>query len=179
MDSRDFRDCMGLFGTGVVVITAHADSNPRGVETIAPTAPVPAAPRPSGPLGFTAQSFVSVSLDPPLVAVCPARSSRSWPLMRDVGRFAVNILAGDQQSVCDRFARSGSDKFAGIDWRPGDNGAPVLDGALASIECELHAEHDAGDHTLALGLVTGLRIERPHAEPLMFMRGRYATLAHA
>lgn len=155
MDSRAFRDCVGQFGTGVVIVTAAAAQ---------------------GPLGFTAQSFVSVSLDPPLIAICPARTSRSWPLMRAAGHFAVNILAADQQPVCDRFARSGVDKFADVPWRPGRHGAPVLADTVAAIEWELHAEHDAGDHTLVLGLVTDLTIDRPDAAPLIFLRGRYASV---
>ena len=103
--------------------------------------------------GFAAQSFVSLSLEPPLIAVCPAKSSTSWPRIRNAGSFCINVLADDQRPVSEVFAQSG--QVANIGWRPGVSGAPILDDVLAYVDCTLEAEHDAGDH------------------PLLFFRGGY------
>ena len=155
IDSEHFRTAMGQFCTGVVVVTGCLD----GV-----------------PLGFAAQSFVSLSLDPPLVALCPAKTSTSWPGVRESGSFCINMLAANQQSVCDAFARSGGDKFSGLEWSPGVTGSPVLQGVLAFADCGLEAEHDAGDHTIAVGRVRDLQLVDP-GEPLLFFRGAYGSFA--
>lgn len=152
IDGRRFRTTLGQFCSGVVIATGCLD----GV-----------------PAGFAAQSFTSLSLDPPLVGLCPAKTSTSWPRLRDSGRFCINILAADQKPVCDLFAKSGIDKFASIDWRPGLTGSPIITGALAYIDCELVAEHDAGDHTIAVGRVLDLDIVNPEGAPLLFFRGAY------
>lgn len=152
IDGRRFRTTLGQFCSGVVIATGCLD----GV-----------------PAGFAAQSFTSLSLDPPLVGLCPAKTSTSWPRLRDSGRFCINILAADQKPVCDLFAKSGIDKFASIDWRPGVTGSPIITGALAYIDCELVAEHDAGDHTIAVGRVLDLDIVNPEGAPLLFFRGAY------
>ena len=151
-DSRAFRDTMGQFATGVVVATGCVD----GV-----------------PAGFAAQSFVSLSLDPPLVALCPGRGSTSWPKLRSSGHFCINMLAFDQRETCDLFARSGGDKFASLPWRAGTSGSPVLDNVLAYVDCALEAEHEAGDHTIAVGRVLDFSVERPGCGPLLFFRGGY------
>lgn len=156
IDPRAMRDTLGRFCTGVVLVTG----GPAG-----------------RPAGFAAQSFVSVSLDPPLVAVCPARTSRSWPLIRDAGRFCINVLAADQKPLCDGFARSGADKFAGVAWRSGVTGAPIVDDVLAFVDCELEAEHDAGDHTIAVGRVCDLGIFDDPRAPLLFFGGAYGSFA--
>lgn len=151
---RELRNAMGQFCSGVVVVTGLHE----GV-----------------PAGFTAQSFVSLSLDPPLIAVCPAKSGSSWPRMRSSGCFGINVLAADQKELCSAFARSGGDKFAGCGWRRGAGGSPILEGALSFIECQLHAEHDAGDHTIAVGRVTDLRVLDSARLPLLFFRGLYGA----
>jgi len=115
----------------------------------------------------------SVSLDPPLIVLAPAKTSTSWPKLRDSGSFCINILAASQKPVCDLFARSGIDKFAELSWRPGVTGSPVLAGVLAYIDCDLEAEHDAGDHTIAVGRVRDLEILDPGGAPLLFFRGQY------
>jgi flavin reductase (DIM6/NTAB) family NADH-FMN oxidoreductase RutF len=148
------REVLGHFATGVAVITA------RG---------------PHGPLGLTCQSFVSLSLDPLLVSFAPARTSRTWPLIRQTGTFGVNVLAADQAEVSAAFARSGTDRFHGIGWSPGPGGAPLLDGACAWISCELRNEYDGGDHTLVVGRVVALGAD-PAREPLVFHRSRYREL---
>ncbi|MBD0417843.1 flavin reductase family protein [Streptomyces sp. TRM S81-3] len=158
VDDAAMREVLSSFCTGVAVITA---TQPDG-----------------RPAGMAVQSFSSVSLDPPLVCFCPARTSTTWPKIRSAGRFAVNLLAADQQRLCRQFAVTGGDKFAGADWHPGTNGAPLLDGALATIECELAGTLPGGDHLIALGRVTALAAaDRPRtADPLLYFRRTYGRL---
>ena len=129
---------------------------------------------PDGPLGFTCQSFASLSLDPPLVSLAPARTSSTWPRIRAVGAFCVNVLAAEHEDVSAAFARSGVDKFAGVAWTPAPSGAPVLDGVSAWVDCELWAEYDGGDHTIAVGRVLDLSAD-PARPPLLYYRGRYGV----
>lgn len=149
----EMRRVLGHFCTGIAVISAHDGTQP---------------------IGFTCQSVTSVSLEPPYISFCPSNSSTSWPLIREVGTLCVNILAADQQDVCAQFATRGDDKFEGIDWRPGINGAPTLDGTLASIEAEVEFEHGAGDHSIVVARVTGLWAHAERA-PLLFFRGGYGA----
>ena len=151
-DSRAYRDTMGQFCTGVAIVTGNEDG------TL---------------VGFAAQSFVSLSLEPPLIAVCPAKTSTSWPRIRALGSFAINVLAADQATISDVFAQAG--KAAEMAWTQGATGAPILDGALAYVECALDAEHDAGDHTIVVGGVRGFDILRPDARPLLYFRGGYGV----
>ena len=153
-DPRRFRDVLGRFCTGVVVVTGTDGETP---------------------VGFSAQSFVSLSLDPPLVAVCPARTSSSWPRIRGGGRFCVNVLGAHQRGLCERFARRGSDRFVDVRWRPGITGAPVLEDVLAWIDCDLEAEHEGGDHTIAVGRVRALEVADGEMDPLLFYRGGYGA----
>lgn len=155
IDQRVFRDTMGRFGTGVVLVTAIDGDEP---------------------VGFAAQSFVSLSLDPPLVALCPARTSTSWPRIRAAGRFCINVLADDQLRLCEAFATRGGDKYAGVAWTPAPSGAPRIEGVLAWIDCALEAEHDAGDHTIAVGRVGALEATSKGA-PLLFFAGNYGHFA--
>jgi len=145
-----FREALGHFATGVTVVTAMEDV---------------------GPVGFTCQSFSSLSLDPPLVALAPAKSSTSWPRIAEAGAFCVNVLSGDQEALCRTFAVSGGDKFNGVGWRPGRTGAPILEGSLVWVECELEAIYDAGDHELVVGLVLDLGVGS--GQPLLFYRGGF------
>ena len=151
IDPRVMRDVLGHFASGVTVVTADGGD---------------------GPVGFTCQSFSSLSLDPPLVALAPARTSSTWPRLRDIGRFCVNVLAEDQSALSVAFARSGTDKFAGVDWRPSSQGSPLLDGVVAWIDCELWAEYDGGDHTIVAARVLDLGAV-PDRRPLLFHRGGY------
>lgn len=155
--AEDLKAVMGHFATGVVAVTAIAGGEP---------------------VGFTCQSFASLSLAPPLVVIAPARSSTTFPRIRTVGRFAVNVLREDQEQLARTFARSGADKFAGVAWRPGAGGAPLLDGAIAWAECAIVAEHDAGDHTLVVGRVEQLG-HLPEGQPLTFYRGAFGGFAAA
>jgi 3-hydroxy-9,10-secoandrosta-1,3,5(10)-triene-9,17-dione monooxygenase reductase component len=156
-DEASFRQVLARFATGVVVVTGST---------------------PEGPAGLTCQSFSSLSLDPPLVLLSTARTSRTWPRIEATGRFAVNVLGDDQRDLSERFAVSGGDKFAGVEWRPGALGNPLLDGAIAHLECDVHAVHDGGDHVIVIGRVRAL--EAPGLEertPLVYFRSAYRTLA--
>jgi flavin reductase (DIM6/NTAB) family NADH-FMN oxidoreductase RutF len=154
-DSAKFRQVLGHFTTGVTVITA--------------------APA-SGPVGMAVGSFCSVSLDPPLVAFFPARSSTSWPGIQQAGSFCVNILGEDQEEVCRRFASKDDDKFAGLGWRPAASGAPLLEGVLAWIDCDIETVSDAGDHFSVTGRVRDLAVGQDEG-PLLFFRGGYGRFA--
>jgi flavin reductase (DIM6/NTAB) family NADH-FMN oxidoreductase RutF len=154
VDGAAMREVLGHFATGVVVVTAAG---------------------PAGPLGFTCQSFASLSRNPPLVSFAPARSSRTWPQIREVGTFCVNVLADDHAHHSARFARSGMDKFAGVEWTPGPGGAPLLGGVCAWIDCALENEYDGGDHTIVVGRVRALGAD-PERAPLVYHRGRYGWL---
>ena len=120
--------------------------------------------------------FASLSLDPPLISFAPARTSSTWPQIRDIGTFCVNVLAADHRELSVGFARSGQtvDKFAGVDWCPAPSGAPVLEGVSAWIDCTLWAEHDGGDHTIVVGRVLDLGAD-PSRLPLLFYRGGYGV----
>jgi 3-hydroxy-9,10-secoandrosta-1,3,5(10)-triene-9,17-dione monooxygenase reductase component len=154
LDPVRFRRVLSHFCSGVVVVTAISKGRP---------------------VGLTCQSFSSLSLDPPLVMFGAALASRTWPEVRSAGRFAVNILGADQIEISRIFARSGTDKFADLGWRPGATGAPMLDGALAHIECELVATHPGGDHEIAVGQVVALD-EGDGTHPLLFFRSEYRSL---
>jgi flavin reductase (DIM6/NTAB) family NADH-FMN oxidoreductase RutF len=151
VDPRVMRDVLGHFVSGVTVVTAVG---------------------PDGPIGFTCQSFSSLSLDPPLVTFAPARTSTTWPRLREAGRFCVNVLAAEQRALSGQFARSGTDKFAGVHWTPSAHGSPVLDGVVAWIDSELWAEYDGGDHTIVVARVLDLGADAAH-DPLLFHRGGY------
>jgi 3-hydroxy-9,10-secoandrosta-1,3,5(10)-triene-9,17-dione monooxygenase reductase component len=154
VDPRLMREVLGHFASGVTVVTADTED---------------------GPIGFTCQSFSSLSLDPPLIAFAPARTSQTWPRLRDMGRFCVNVLAEGQDAVSQNFARSGADKFAGVAWTPSPHGSPVLDDVVAWIDGELWAEYDGGDHTIVVARVLDLGAH-PDRRPLLFHRGTYGLL---
>lgn len=155
-DGARFRQVLGHFCTGVTVVAAVPGGEP---------------------VGFTVQSFSSISLDPPLVAVCPARTSSSWPRIRSVGVFSVNVLADGQEALARTFATRGADKFHGVGWTPSVvSGSPVLDGALAWVDCRIEAEHDGGDHLMVLGRVIDMGVGGG-GRPLLFYRGGYGRFA--
>jgi flavin reductase (DIM6/NTAB) family NADH-FMN oxidoreductase RutF len=124
------------------------------------------------PVGLAVGTFTSVSLEPPLVAFCPGSTSTSWPRIRPMRRFSISLLAESQRHLCTVFAGKADDKFDGLDWYPGTNGAPRLSGAIAYVDCDLEVEHDAGDHTVVIGRVTALEAGDGVA-PLVFVEGRY------
>jgi flavin reductase (DIM6/NTAB) family NADH-FMN oxidoreductase RutF len=151
-----FRRVLGHFPTGVVIVTAIDDGLP---------------------VGMAIGSFTSVSLDPPLIAILPAKTSVSWPRIAAAGAFCVNVLNARQEALCRTFATTGADKFAGVPWRPSPSGAPVLEGTLAWIDCSLEQLVEAGDHYIALGRVRSLDVSADQAiEPLVFFKGGYGTI---
>lgn len=153
VDQRDYRRVLGNFPTGVVAITAlQADRTPAGM---------------------TVGSFTSVSLQPPLVAFLPDKGSTSFPKIRETGSFCVNVLSAHQEHVCRAFAARGIDKFAGIQWHSASSGAPIIDGAVAWIDCDIESITDAGDHYIVLGRVRGLAASEDTPLPLLFLQGGY------
>ena len=155
VEGTRMRTVLGHFASGVVVITASG---------------------PDGPLGFTCQSFSSLSLEPPLVSFCPARSSTTWPKIREVGQFCVNVLADGHAELSTAFARSGTDKYTGVRWTPAPSGAPILEGVAAWTDCSLEYEYPGGDHTIVAGRVHDLDADASRA-PLLFHRGVYRVAA--
>lgn len=153
-DSAGLRRALGCFVTGVTVVTA------RGVD--------------GQPRGFTANSFTSVSLDPPLVLVCVGHETECFNVYRQCSRFAVNMLGDSQQAISVRFATEHSDRFAGVCWREGRYGSPILEGCVASLECAVWRRFEAGDHMVLIGRV--LACEDSTDRPLAYWRGRYRSL---
>lgn len=153
VEPERFREVLGHWPTGVVVVTAMTSQ---------------------GPVGMSCNSFTSVSLRPPLVGFFPAVSSSTWPAIRATGRFCVNVLARHHEHISRSFSRKDIDRFAGITWSAGSAG-PVIDDAVAWLACDLHDELPTGDHTLALGLVTALSAEGS-GPPLIFHHGAYSQL---
>lgn len=152
-DSRQLRNALGRFPTGVTVITTRGPDGRRE--------------------GLTANSFSALSLDPPLVLWSIVRKSGSLPAFVASGHFAINVLAAGQSDVSHRFATPSPDKFAGLECREGLGGSPLLAGVLASFECSTESTLDGGDHLLFVGRV--LRIRYGAGEPLIFNAGRYCT----
>lgn len=157
-DSAYFRSVLGHVPTSVVVVTGL---NSAGQ-----------------PFGITIGSFTSVSLDPPLVGFFPGTSSRSWAAIRESGRFCVNVLAGSQDELCWAFAKEGDDKFANIDWTPSAGGSPVLPGVIASIDCAIESETDAGDHVFVLGRVEALDHVDDATDAMIFFRGKVNSVVY-
>ncbi|GAA1816639.1 flavin reductase family protein [Actinomadura chokoriensis] len=150
-----FRQVLGHYPTGVVVVTAL---DPAGTA-----------------IGMTVGSFTSVSLDPPLVAFLPDKGSSSWRALRESGeRFCVNVLSAAQEDVCRAVAMRKTDKFHDIGWHPSPAGNPVIDGAVAWIDCVTEQLHDAGDHHIVVGRVQNLQVTEGEP-PLLFHQGAYGT----
>jgi flavin reductase (DIM6/NTAB) family NADH-FMN oxidoreductase RutF/pimeloyl-ACP methyl ester carboxylesterase len=157
-DARTLRDAMGCFASGITIVTSRA---PDGT-----------------PIGLTANSFTSVSLDPPLLLVSIANTAGSAAALKEASHFAVNVLQTGQQLASNRFAGKGEDRFAATAWRTGETGMPLLDGSLGSFECKQHAIHDGGDHFLLVGEVVRAQFE-PRRDPLLYFRGKYRRLHFA
>ncbi|MBX6321957.1 MAG: flavin reductase family protein [Rhodospirillaceae bacterium] len=155
LDTRDFRRALGTFATGVTVVTSRG---PGGE-----------------PLGVTANSFNSVSLDPPLVLFSLDRGAYSLKAFEAAGVFAINILSERQRHLSEGFARSRSDKWRNVAYEVWDTGAPILTDSLASFECLTHSTHDGGDHVIFVGRVQRLRYSE-EGLPLLYFRGGYCAL---
>lgn len=151
IDPLAFRRVLGHFPTGVTVVAAAPDGRPAGM---------------------TVGSFFSISLDPPLVGFCVDRGSSSWPDIEPAGAFAVSVLGAGQSDVSNHFARTAGDRFDGVAWRAGITGSPILEDALAHIECATEQVVDAGDHWIVIGRVVDLDVGRD-GTPLLFFKGGY------
>lgn len=156
IDARAFRNVLGQFCTGITVITTFDDAE--------------------APIGFACQSFAALSLDPPLILFCPTKTSRSWAAIEKSGRFCVNVLAEEQREVCARFGSREPDKFAGTPWHTSPLTLPVLDDALATIECTVDSVIDGGDHYIVIGRVQALTESTTSGRPLLFYRGQYTAI---
>lgn len=161
-DSKQFRTVLGHFPTGVTIIT--------GMEGTAP-------------VGFTIGSFTSVSLDPPMVGFLPQTNSLTWAAMAPAGKFCVNVLSRAQADLCWKFAKSDHDssRFDGVSWRPGPTGSPIIERAVAWIDCEVEDVYEMGDHYFVLGRVVALEADADHdgdgPHPLLFFKGTLGGFA--
>lgn len=149
--ARDFRNALGRFATGVTVITTQSQI---------------------GPLGITANSFASVSLDPALILWSPAKQSMRYDAFASCDHFAVHVIGAEQRGLCERFIREGT-AFEGADWGLNADEIPVLNGCLARFECRRHVTHDGGDHGIVVGQV--LRASWRDGEPLLFSQGGFGA----
>lgn len=152
-DPRAFRDALGRFATGVCIVTCAT---------------------PDGPLGITANSFASVSLEPPLVLWSPAKHSYRYPFFLKAERFAIHVMGHEQEKLCQGFAKAGT-AFDGLELTYDDHGTPLIEGCLSRFECTQEAAHDAGDHTIIVGHVH--RVTTRTGAPLLFHSGFYGRLA--
>jgi 3-hydroxy-9,10-secoandrosta-1,3,5(10)-triene-9,17-dione monooxygenase reductase component len=155
IDPRELRNTMGLFATGVTVITTK-DSTEK-------------------PFGLTANAFSSLSLDPPLLLVCVDKKVDCYACFDESKVFVVNFLAREQEELSTRFATKGIEKFEGVSYTLGSLGVPLLDGALAHLECKVAASYEGGDHTIYTGEVQ--TIATADVKPLLFYQGKYRSLA--
>lgn len=161
-DSGHFRAVLGHFPTGVTIVTGMTGDDP---------------------VGFTIGSFTSVSLDPPLVGFLPQVDSSTWDAMAERGSFCVNVLSDLQSDLCWQFAKSGNDdsRFDGVSWHPAPTGSPVIDRAVAWIDCDVEDVHTMGDHYFVLGRVKALEADANHdglpPQPLVFYRGSLGGFA--
>ncbi|MRJ76107.1 flavin reductase [Aeromicrobium sp. SMF47] len=151
---RHFRNVLGHLPTGVAVVTANG---------------------PDGPVGMAVNSITSVSLDPPLISVCVARTSSTWPRIRSAGRFCISILADHHEQTSRRFAGPDRDRFTGVPLRE-QAGGPVLEDAVAWLDCDVYAEFGAGDHTIVVARVLDLG-SVDDGRALVFFRGSYGRFA--
>ena len=157
MNPADFKRALARLAGGVVVVTT---TDPGG-----------------GPAGLTATSVCSVSLEPPLVLVCLGTGSRTHDAIAASGRYALNVLGARQSDLSAHFARSGENKFDGLAWTAGPHGSPILEGAIATCECEIEQAVPAGDHTIFIARVMeAVAAEDPEARPLLWFRGAHRLL---
>lgn len=154
--ARQYRTALGRYATGVTIVTTTSDW---------------------GPVGITANSFASVSLDPPLVLWSPARASQRFGAFEQAARFAIHVLSSDQADVCSAFARNGA-AFDACDWGFDADGLPDIRGCLMRLKCDTHAIHEGGDHAIIVGRVTQAAT-RPDGDPLLFHDGSFGLFQRA
>jgi flavin reductase (DIM6/NTAB) family NADH-FMN oxidoreductase RutF len=153
--SEEFRRASGRFATGVTIASVL---DPQGV-----------------PHGLTVSSFTSVSLDPPLILICLGHEVTIIDVFRASHYFGINVLAGNQRELSERFARKNEDRFNGLEWQRGETGVPLLSGVLAAIECSVDQRITAGDHDIFVGEMVNARVAE--GEPLIHFASRYRALA--
>jgi 3-hydroxy-9,10-secoandrosta-1,3,5(10)-triene-9,17-dione monooxygenase reductase component len=156
IDPKVFRDALSLYASGITIISGMVDGKP---------------------VGFTCQSFYSVSLEPPLISFSVMKTSTSWPVLRPAKQFAVHLLRDDQAHLSDLFAKRNEDRFSNADWTRSDRGNPIIKDTLLCLECTLYAEHEAGDHWIVLGKVDEISSATQPSAPLVYYRGRYRKLS--
>ncbi|MEP3050900.1 MAG: flavin reductase family protein [Erythrobacter sp.] len=154
-DPRTLREALGNFATGVTVVTAIGDKG--------------------DPVGLTANSFTSVSLDPPLLLVCPAKGAATTQALLASEHFAINVLHTGQQAISKLFATKGSDRFAETEFETWKHGVPIIRNSLASFECRKYAINDGGDHLILVGEIMHVRYA-PDLDPLLYFRSEYRDL---
>ena len=157
LDVEHFRQVMARVPTSVAVVAGVVDGRPKGLSVA---------------------TFVTVSLDPPLVGFFVATTSKSWPLISTSGSFCVSVLGHDQAEISSRFALSRADKFKGVQWRPSASGNPVLEGAVVFFDCDIERVVETGDHLLVLGRVLEMGVETGRA-PLLRYRSSYRGVAES
>jgi flavin reductase (DIM6/NTAB) family NADH-FMN oxidoreductase RutF len=156
---RLYKTCLGRYATGVTIIT-----------TVAPD---------GTPVGLTCNSFVSVSLAPPLVSWSIDKSAGLRPIFEQAGRFNVNVLAADQKHICTTFASKNADRFRDIEYRMTEFNQPALNGCLANLDCVVRNAYDEGDHIVFIGEVCDIHVEEQKSEPLVFFSGRFPEIVPA
>jgi len=157
IDPREFRDTVGHFATGITIITTCQEDGT--------------------PVGLTANSFTSLSLDPPMVLFCLDNNVASFDSFRAGRHFAVNILSEKQRDLSSRFAKSGPEKWEGVVFDAGHTGSPILPGSLACMECKVSSINEGGDHVIVIGEVIRMERTQEDAMPLLYYRGGYANLS--
>jgi flavin reductase (DIM6/NTAB) family NADH-FMN oxidoreductase RutF len=157
-DVRAYRDALGRFATGIVIVTAKLADGELS--------------------GMTANSFSSVSIDPPLVLFSVQQTTKSGAALLRAKGYGISILRSDQQHLSNQFARVSSDRWHSTEWVEGHAGAPFIRGAFARFECEPYASYDGGDHVIVVVRVLKFAIANDKMDPLVFFRGRYRHLSH-
>ncbi|MXS86541.1 flavin reductase [Nitrosomonas sp. HPC101] len=160
IEPLSYREALGHYASGITVITSFIDGEP---------------------IGFTCQSFYSVSMDPPLVSFSVMASSACYPKIRKAGRFLVNILSAEQVHISNRFSLRGTDKWRGVEWEESPLGNPIIAGSLHWLDCEIYAVHPVGDHLIVIGEVKALNLQATTVtQPLLYFKGQYRNLgAHS
>lgn len=155
IDDRAYRRVLGHYPTGVCAITAPSEGGVHAAMIVG--------------------SFTAVSIDPPLVGFLPLKTSSSWSSISRAGRFCVNVLGADQRAECRQLAATGADKYADLAFRMSRNGSPILEAAIAWIDCAIEQVIDAGDHHFVLGRVLSMEVAREAHDPMIFLRGKYGS----
>lgn len=156
-DDRALRDAFGCFATGVTVVSTLNGAGEY--------------------FGLTANSFTSLSLEPPLVLFCLDYKALSFDAFHEAGHFVVNVLGEGQEELSAHFARSSPDKWNGVAYETWDSGCPVLPDCIAALECQTVARHEGGDHLIIIGRVERVRYDEGEVRPLLYYKGRYGAIS--